>query len=73
MDTTQDAAMPRRAYSYARISTGGRQARGDGLRRQQGKLGDGDESWPEKVCAREGWCLDDSLPFTDKGRSAFHG
>lgn len=71
-----EATVPQRSYSYGRISSGGRkkgsQALGDGLRRQQGKLDDADESWPERVSAQHGWSLDDTLRFTDKGRSGFH-
>lgn len=63
--------MPQRAYSYARISTGD-QAGGDGLRRQQGTEGDDRESWPVTVCREQGWILDDTLKFTDSGRSGFH-
>lgn len=70
--TRKDSTMPQRSYSYARISTGGRQARGDGLRRQQGKLDEADDSWPERISKEHGWILDDTLRFTDKGRSAFH-
>src|SRR5262245_33211326 len=72
--TTKDAAMPQRSYSYARISTGGDQARGDGLRRQQGSedADDDREPWPVTVSRDQGWVLDDTLRFTDKGRSAFH-
>jgi DNA invertase Pin-like site-specific DNA recombinase len=63
MTTTQDATMPRRAYSYSRISTG-IQARGDGLRRQ--------DEFAERICAEEGWCLDDALTYADRGRSGYH-
>ena len=58
-------AMPRRAYSYIRISTGGRQARGDGLRRQ--------DDFAAVLCQEEDWTLDDSLHFTDSGKSGYHG
>jgi DNA invertase Pin-like site-specific DNA recombinase len=61
----QDAAMPQRSYSYRRISTNGRQARGRGLDRQ----GDG---WAAQVSAERGWVLDDTLDLTDKGRSGYH-
>lgn len=66
----QDFPMPERAYSYGRISTGGRQSRGSGLRRQQGKVDEADASWPERVCKEQGWTLDEER-FTDK-RSGFH-
>ncbi len=56
--------MPRRAYSYIRISTGGRQARGDGLRRQ--------DDFAAVLCKEENWTLDDTLHFTDSGKSGFH-
>lgn len=56
--------MPRRAYSYLRVSCLA-QVGGDGLRRQ------GD--FAAQICQEEGWCLDDSLHFVDRGRSAFHG
>lgn len=62
--TTKDAAMPRRAYSYARFSSSS-QRDGDSLRRQT--------DFPEQVCTQEGWCLDDTLKFIDKARSGFHG
>ena len=61
---TQDAAMPRRAYSYTRFSKG-TQAHGDSERRQT--------EWPAVVCAENGWTLDDTLSFVDRGRSGFHG
>ena len=60
----EEATMPRRAYSYLRVSCLA-QVSGDGLRRQ------GD--FAEQICQEEGWCLDDSLRFVDRGRSAFHG
>src|SRR5262245_49657866 len=56
--------MPRRAYSYLRISDP-KQARGDGLDRQEG--------FAERICAQNKWCLDDSLRFVDRGKSGFHG
>lgn len=67
----ENSTMPKRAYSYGRISTGGRQARGSGLKRQQGKLDEHDEAWPETVCREQGWHLDEET-FTDTGRSGFH-
>lgn len=69
--TRTDLDMPQRAFSYGRISTGGRQARGSGLKRQQGQLDEQDESWPERVCEEQGWTLDEET-FTDKGKSGFH-
>src|SRR5437870_1300765 len=57
-------AMPRRAYSYSRVSDP-KQVKGDGLRRQ--------DDFAARICAEEGWCLDDSLHFADKGRSGYHG
>jgi len=62
--TPQDATMPRRSYSYARYSQG-IQGEGDSERRQK--------EWPAAVSAEQGWCLDDSLSFVDRGRSGFHG
>jgi DNA invertase Pin-like site-specific DNA recombinase len=58
--------MPRRSYNYSRVSDP-RQAREgrDGLRRQ--------DSYAQQLSAENGWCLDDSLVFIDKGRSGFHG
>jgi DNA invertase Pin-like site-specific DNA recombinase len=56
--------MPRRAYSYIRISTGGKQARGDGLRRQ--------DDFATILSREEGWTLDDALHFTDSGKSGYH-
>src|SRR3989442_15538291 len=67
LNTSQEIlAMPRRAYSYSRVSDP-KQARAnkDGLRRQ--------DTYAADRCAREGWCLDDSLVFSDKGKSGFHG
>ena len=64
--------MPQRSYSYARISTGGDQAEGDGLRRQQGLSNDDREPWPVSVSREQGWFLDDTLKFTDSGRSGYH-
>ena len=61
----QEAAMPRRSYSYKRVSTSGKQVRGDGLRRQ--------DDYAQEISSREGWILDDTLAFADKGRSGFHG
>lgn len=61
---TRDAAMPRRAYSYLRFSHPN-QAKGDSVRRQ--------EEWTLAICQRHGWCLDDTLQFADRGKSAFHG
>ena len=55
-------AMPRRAYSYLRVSDP-TQVKGDGLRRQ--------DDFALTICREEGWSLDDSLRFHDKGRSAF--
>jgi DNA invertase Pin-like site-specific DNA recombinase len=57
--------MPRRAYSYSRVSDP-RQAKvgRDGLRRQ--------DDYAQQLCDEHSWCLDDSLIFTDKGRSGFH-
>jgi DNA invertase Pin-like site-specific DNA recombinase len=57
-------SMPRRAYSYKRVSDP-KQVSGDGLNRQ--------EDFAVRLCERHGWCLDDSLKFKDRGRSAFHG
>src|SRR3954453_5934597 len=62
---TEILAMPKRAYSYSRISTKGKQAKGRGLDRQ-------DEFYQELAPA-EGGCLDDSLVFSDRGKSGFHG
>lgn len=56
--------MPRRAYSYKRVSDP-TQVKGDGLRRQS--------EYAEELAAREGWCLDDTLRFSDRGPSGFHG
>jgi DNA invertase Pin-like site-specific DNA recombinase len=58
--------MPRRAYSYSRVSDP-RQAREgrDGLRRQ--------DDYAQQLCTENGWRLDDALVFIDKGRSGFHG
>lgn len=64
MRTAAESTMPRRAYSYLRISDG-KQARGDGLRRQ--------DSFAEQLCGEEGWLLDDSMRLVDRGVSAFHG
>jgi len=66
-----DSAMPQRSYSYGRISTGGRQARGTGLLRQQGRTDEADDAWPVQISSEHGWHLDEET-FTDKGRSAFH-
>src|SRR5579884_1311842 len=60
----KDHAMPQRSYSYRRISTGGRQARGTGLARQ--------DDFAAALSAENGWVLDDTLRFTDRGRSGFH-
>ncbi len=60
----QEAAMPRRAYSYTRFSHAA-QAAGDSIRRQ--------EEWTKKLCEEKGWILDDSLQFSDRGVSAHHG
>jgi DNA invertase Pin-like site-specific DNA recombinase len=61
----QDAhTMPRRAYSYRRISTNGKQARGGGLARQ------GDD-WGAALCESRGWCLEQD-PLIDSGRSGYH-
>jgi DNA invertase Pin-like site-specific DNA recombinase len=57
-------SMPRRAYSYCRISDPS-QAKGDGLQRQA--------DFAQQLCHEHGWCLDDSLILIDKGVSAFHG
>ena len=56
--------MPRRAYSYLRVSDD-HQVKGDGLRRQN--------DFAATLCAEEGWCLDDTLRFEDHGVSGFHG
>lgn len=65
-ETADILAMPRRAYSYSRVSDT-KQARAgkDGLRRQ--------DDFAAQICAEEGWCLDDTLVFVDKGKSGFHG
>ncbi len=60
----EETTMPRRAYSYLRVSCLA-QAHGDGLRRQ--------DDFAAQICQEEGWCLDDTLSFVDRGRSAFHG
>lgn len=57
------STMPRRAYSYSRVSqyhTGS-----TSIERQ--------ETFAETICREEGWTLDDTLVFVDKGRSAFRG
>src|ERR1043166_8869758 len=59
----KDSTMPRRAFSYTRITTGGKQARGDGLRRQ--------DDFAVQMCKEEGWTLDDTLQYTDTA-SGFH-
>ncbi|HYT87551.1 MAG TPA: hypothetical protein VEL76_02425, partial [Gemmataceae bacterium] len=71
--------MPRRAYSYAHISDR-KQGKGDGLRRQGAAQDESGpegalprETYPDRICREQGWCLDDSLRFVDKGRSAYHG
>src|SRR5262245_18382059 len=68
----ESPAMPQRSYSYARISTGGDQADGYGLRRQQGAAGDDREPWPSRVSREQGWNLYGILVFTDTGKSGFH-
>lgn len=60
----QEDAMPRRAYSYSRFSSS-KQAAGDSERRQT--------EWPAVVSNEQGWTLDDTLVFIDRGRSGFHG
>src|SRR5262245_30442962 len=62
---TQDATMPRRAYSYRRVSMPEQASRGEGLDRQA--------DYAVRRCEREGWVLDDTLHFCDRGRSGFHG
>ena len=64
-DTAQESTMPQRAYSYKRVSTPGKQVIGDGLQRQA--------DYAEEIAKANAWCLDDTLRFTDKGRSGFHG
>jgi DNA invertase Pin-like site-specific DNA recombinase len=56
--------MPRRAYSYSRISDKA-QAKGDGLQRQA--------EFATQLCREQGWCLDDTFVLVDRGVSAFHG
>lgn len=56
--------VPRRAYSYRRISAI-RQRNGDGLLRQK--------DFAQALCEKHGWTLDDTLVFEDRGRSGFHG
>jgi DNA invertase Pin-like site-specific DNA recombinase len=56
--------MPRRAYPYGRVSDP-RQLKGDGLARQ--------DDWAQEVCEEEGWALDDTYHFADRGKSGFHG
>jgi DNA invertase Pin-like site-specific DNA recombinase len=63
-DKSGASTMPRRAYSYTRLSDR-HQEHGDGQRRQ-------DEYAPE-LCKKEGWQLDDSLVLRDVGKSAFRG
>jgi DNA invertase Pin-like site-specific DNA recombinase len=60
----ENGTMPRRAYSYKRVSDP-KQVKGDGLARQ--------EDFATRICERNGWLLDDTLTFADKGRSGFHG
>src|SRR5262249_62018665 len=60
------SAMPRRAYSYSRVSDPTQAKKDkDGLRRQ--------DDYAPTLCAEHGWCLDDALHFVDKGKSGFHG
>lgn len=61
----REKEMPRRAYSYARISRAGKQAKGRGVKRQT-------DDWVRTLCDDEGWTLDDTLTFVDKGKSGFH-
>src|SRR4051794_28893142 len=53
-----------RAYSYRRFSTPSQRA-GDSARRQ--------DDVAVRMCADEGWHLDDLLVFEDDGVSAFRG
>jgi len=68
--TVAESTMPQTAHSYGRISFAYRQEKGTGLLRQQGRLDEADESWPEKVCKQQGWRLSEEK-YTDKG-SGFH-
>jgi hypothetical protein len=61
--------MPRRAFSYGRVSNH-QQVKGSGLDRQQGQL-DNEEPWFDRVCREQGWQPHDER-LTDKGRSGFH-
>ncbi len=56
--------IPRRVYSYLRVSHAN-QLKGDGMRRQA--------EFTTQHCTEEGWCLDDTLRFEDRGRSDYHG
>jgi hypothetical protein len=62
--TAPEAAMPRRAYSYRRVSSTGRQVRGHGLTRQANTA--------DEISKRKGWCLDDTVVLDDKGLSGYH-
>ncbi len=62
MKSKQDATMPQRAYSYRRVSDPYSK---DGIDRQ--------EDYATALAVKHGWCLDDTLLFTDRGRSGFHG
>jgi DNA invertase Pin-like site-specific DNA recombinase len=54
--------MPRRAYSYDRVSRAKKD--GQSLTRQ--------DTFADQICAEEGWNLDDSLIFVDRSRSGYH-
>lgn len=60
----ENLSMPQRAHPYGRTSDP-KQQKGDGHRRQ--------EDFAEQICQEEGWCLDDTYRFADRGRSGFHG
>jgi len=64
MHVGEVSTMPRRAYSYKRVSDR-KQRKGDGLDRQA--------DFAARICERNGWTLDDTLRFTDRGRSGYHG
>jgi DNA invertase Pin-like site-specific DNA recombinase len=62
-NSKEPPTMPRRAYSYTRFSTMS-QLDGDSERRQA--------EWAAVVSEQQGWTLDDTLVFVDRGRSGFH-
>jgi DNA invertase Pin-like site-specific DNA recombinase len=72
MGRKKEATVPRRAYSYLRVSSG-KQAGRPGRENETAATGL-ERQWQYAVerAEREGWFLDESLTFVDAGVSGYH-